>query len=350
VTTVARVIADELARYGVSAVEQLVFGTAEPDQIASVIDVFCRRSVGSGAVEGLFYRSSVGCVVGVGLGNGQRVVLKAYQSRWPRVFLDAVGTVQRHLAASGFCCATPLRPAEPLPGRANLVITESWLADPGMEAGHGRQAQQISAAGLARQIDLCRPLGPIDGLRAHPLEQPFSGLYPEPHSPLFDFGATAEGAEWIDAVATRAKGLRQADAGPPVIAHLDWCARNVRITDHLAAVYDWDSLALVSESTAVGQAAATWAVTSEEGGTAFPAVDELVAYVQDYEAAVGRRFSAAQWSGAAGAAAWILAYIARCEHSLAITGQVRPDQCGASDRLRRDADAIFELAERMASD
>jgi hypothetical protein len=350
VTTVARVIGDELARWNVSAVEESVFGTGDPAEIAAAIDAFCRRSLGRGATEGLFYRSSVGCVIGLVLDDGERVVLKAYQARWSKAFLDAVGLVQGHLAAAGFCCATPLRAAEALPERANLVITESWLADPGMEAAAGPRAQQISAVGLARQIDLCRPLGAVAGLQPHPQEQPTSGLYPEPHSPLFDFRATGEGAEWIDAIAERAQVQRQADGGRLVIAHTDWCARNVRITDRLAAVYDWDSLALVTESTAVGQTAAIWAVTSEEGGSDFPSVDQIQSYVHDYEVAVGRPFSQQQWSGAAGAAASVLAYIARCEHSLAVTGQARPDQHGASHRLQLDADTILGLGERRPLD
>ena len=333
-----------------SAVEQLVFGTAEPDQIADTVDAFCRHSLGSQAVEGLFYRSSVGCVIGLGLGNGERVVLKAYQSRWPQEFLDAVGTraapsgrvgvLLRHPAATGRTVARA-----PQSGHHRELAGRS---------GHGGRSWATGPADLGRRPGPpdrpVPPPGPTRRVAGPPPRAPTSGLYPEPHSPLFDFEATAEGAEWIDAIAIRAKAQREADDGPLVIAHLDWCARNVRITDHLAAVYDWDSLAWVSESTAVGQAAATWAVTSEEGGTDFPAVDELASYVQDYEAAVGRRFTAAQWSGAAGAAAWILAYIARCEHSLAVSGRARPDQCGASDRLGSEAEAIMGLAERVASD
>ena len=349
-TTIAELIAAYTTRWGVTAIEESVFGTGDATHIAAMVDQFCQRSLGSEAVEGLAYQSSVGCVLGIGLANGERVVLKAYQARWPKAFLDAVGTVQRHLAEEGFCCATPLRAAEPLPGRSNLVITESWLADPGMQPASGRTAQRISAAGLARQIDLCRDLGEVPGLEAHPQHHLADDLYPEPHSPLFDFGATAVGAEWIDQWTRRAKAHRQVDTGPLVIAHTDWCARNVRITDHLAAVYDWDSLALVTEGTAVGQAAATWAVTSEEGGSEFPTARQLTSYLEDYEAAVGRRLSAAQWDGAAGAATSLLAYVARCEHALARTGRARPDQCGASVRLRDEGEAILGLATQRPAD
>jgi aminoglycoside phosphotransferase (APT) family kinase protein len=78
------------------------------------------------------------------------------------------------------------------------------------------------------------------------------------------------------------------DDTPRIVAHTDWCARNVRIAEDLVAVYDWDSLSLVTESTAVGQAAATWSVTSEPGGSTFPSAAQIAAFIGAYELASGR--------------------------------------------------------------
>jgi hypothetical protein len=343
VTTADRVIAAETARWQTTVIEESVFGTGDSSEIAELIDRFCRQHLASPITEGLFYRSSVGCVIGVELANGERFVLKAYQERWPKAFLDAVGTVQRHLAGHGFPCAAPVLAATPLPHRPNLVITETWLADPGMTALGGSGAQAISAQGLARQIELCRGLDDVSGLAHHPLAEPSEGLYPEPHSPLFDFDGTSQGAEWIDSFASLGREQRAIDDAPPIVAHTDWSARNVRITDHLMAVYDWDSLSLVTESTAVGQAAATWSVTSEPGGSAFPSASQVAAFIRDYEAATGHSFSDKQWRAAGGSATWLLAYVARCEHALAVTGGARPDQHGASDQLRSDGPIFLEL-------
>ena len=106
--------------------------------------------------------------------------------------------------------------------------------------------------------------------------------------------------------------MRDADERPPVVAHTDWAARNVRLDEqHLLAVYDWDSVALVAESTAVGQAAVTWSVTADPGGTAFPTLPDIRGFVADYEAAAGYRLTDEQWRAAGGAAAWVLAYTAR---------------------------------------
>ena len=246
---------------------------------------FCEHDLGSPAADGLFYGASVGCVAGVRLADGIRVVIKAYQPRWTVPFLVAVHDSQRHLADSGFPCPRPVLGPRRLLGA--LALVEECVSDPG-SAPMTPEMLAVSATGLAKQIGLCRGL---DGaaLRDHPLNASASTLYPEPHSPVFDFAATASGAEWIDELATRAKVLRDSDPGEPVIAHTDWSARNVRMsTERVLVAYDWDSLALVPESTAVGQAAATWSATAEAGEEA-PSVAEIVEYVGRYEQGAGSR-------------------------------------------------------------
>jgi len=69
---------------------------------------------------------------------------------------------------------------------------------------------------------------------------------------LFDFEKTAGGAEWIDAFARRA---RQAEAhdGLPSLGHADWRVEHLRFDKpKIVATYDWDSLALRTETELVG--------------------------------------------------------------------------------------------------
>jgi hypothetical protein len=198
----------------------------------------------------------------------------------------------------------------------------------------------VSAAGLAEQVRRCEPLD-LPGLRDHPLNAPPSSLYPEPHSPVFDFVATAAGAEWIDELAVRAKRMREGDVGALVVAHCDWSARNVRLSsDRVLAVYDWDSLALVPESTAVGQAAVTWRSTGEPGEEA-PSVAEIVRFVRCYESARGRELTRAEWTAIGGAAVWVLAYASRCEHAIDPGARLHRR---ARPRLRADGEALLALA------
>jgi hypothetical protein len=348
VDSVARLIAAQHARWGISAVDREVFGTGDAGEIAAIIDRYCRRELGAEVAAALFYGASAGCVFGLRLADGAQVVVKACQQRWRPPFLRAVQAVQAHLAGSGIPGALPLRGPTPLvPGRPHQAIVETFVADPGLRPYASLRERHVSAVGLARQIAACRALVPLPALAPladHPLHRPDGGLYGEPHSPLFDFAATATGAEWIDALATRAVKVRDADRRPPVIAHTDWSARNVRLDeDGLLAVYDWDSLALVTESTALGQAAVTWSVTADPGGTEFPTLPDIAGFVADYEAATGTRLDDDQWRAAGAAAAYTLAYTARCEHSLDVKGMARADQHAARDRLAEAGERLLEV-------
>jgi len=339
------VVAAQHAKWGTSTIDADVFGTGDQAEIAAIADRFCRQELGAGTEEALFYGASAGCVLGVRLSDGAEVVIKTYQQRWRAPFLRAVQAVQLHVGRSGLPCATPLRgPTALVPGRPNLAVIETYLADPGMRPFTSAAERCVSAAGLAAQIRASRDLPVPAALADHPLRKPTDDLYPEPHSPLFDFAGTAAGAEWIDALATRAVRVRDADDRPTVVAHTDWSARNVRLDDGgLLAVYDWDSVALVAESTAVGQAAVTWSVTADPGGTEFPALPDIRGFMADYQDAAGHRFEEVQWRAAGAAAAYTLAYTARCEHSLDVKGMARPDQHAARDRLAEAGEALLAL-------
>jgi hypothetical protein len=231
-----------------------------------------------------------------------------------------------------------------VPGRPCQAVVESYRPDVGLRPFASTPERRVSAAGLARQIAVCRELPALPELAAHPLGRRTEGLYGEPHSPLFDFAGTAAGAEWIDQIAARAAGLRDADRRAPVVAHTDWSARNVRLDDErLLAVYDWDSVALVPESTAVGQAAMTWSVTADPGGTEFPGAPDISGFIADYEEAGAYRLDDEQWRAAGAAAAYTLAYTARCEHSLEATGRAREDQHAAHDRLAEVGEWLLAL-------
>jgi hypothetical protein len=320
---------------GVGAIERDVLGTDRPSDVAEIFERFCIERLGVQPTGGLFYRASAGCVLGIQLEAGENVVVKAFQRRWDSSFLAGVQAVQDRVAAGGIPCPRPLcSPTPILAGRPNLAVVETFLADPGMQPGGSAATRRVSAEGLARQIALCAGLPGADRLEQHPLRKQDRGLYGDPHSPLFDFDSTGEGAEWIDDLARQASMIRDEDESTPVIAHTDWSARNVRFDEHrLLAVYDWDSLAGVTEATAIGQAAMTWSVTADPGGTAFPDRDSVLGYVSDYEEARGTPLSTGQRRAAQAAAVYVLAYTARCEHSLAVRGLARPDQNTARQRL-----------------
>ena len=278
--SVAAVIEDHFERWiwnGAGALDRDILGTDEPELLAQVFEAFCIRELGALPVGGLFYTASAGCVLGVQLESGDAVVIKTYQTRWRKPFLGAVQDAQQRLARAGMPAPAPIAPpAEIRPPRPNLAIAETWIPDPGMRPGGSATARRVSATGLAQQVTLCRTLPDVAPFSHHPLNSDGDRLYGMPHSPLFDFERTGAGAEWIDDLARRAKAVRDQDTSPLVVAHTDWSARNVRFDEErLLAVYDWDSIALVKEATALGQAAMIWSVTADPGGTEFPDMESV---------------------------------------------------------------------------
>ena len=170
----------------------------------------------------------------------------------------AVQRVQSHLAADGFPCPRPLLEPTPL-GQGYATVEE--LVDEGDAAdAHRPVIRQAMATTLARLVISARSLRDIAGLRPGSLTLLSPGSpWPVPHSPIFDFDATAVGAEWIDQVATEARETLARSAGDMVIGHGDWSAQNVRfVGEHLRVVYDWDSLTRDQETTIVAQAATTF--------------------------------------------------------------------------------------------
>jgi hypothetical protein len=123
VDSLSALVEQHTARWGVSAVEESVFGTAEPYGIAAILERFCRDQFGTALTGASFYVSSAGCVAGLRLATGEDVVVKAFQDRWSAPFLAAVQAVQARLASAGFPSARPLRAPTPLqPGRPHLAV------------------------------------------------------------------------------------------------------------------------------------------------------------------------------------------------------------------------------------
>jgi hypothetical protein len=131
----------------------------------------------------------------------------------------------------------------------------------------------------------------------------------------FDFIATAPGAEWIDEIAARV--VNERDAGERVLGHADWRVEHLRFAGgRLVAVYDWQSLSVVTEPALAGYAAhgftADWSASPP---AAVPSVDEALGFLDDYERARGAPFDEAERACARAALVYATAYGARCEHS-----------------------------------
>jgi aminoglycoside phosphotransferase (APT) family kinase protein len=146
---------------------------------------------------------------------------------------------------------------------------------------------------------------------------PADGLWPTPHSRLFDFEATREGAEDIDRLATDAR-FRMRPQGRVVLGHGDWRAEHVRFeADDPIVAFDWDSLCRDPEPALVGFSAHAFCADWSRGDPRqAPTLDEARAFVRDYESARGRRFADDERALCGASFAYSVAYTARCGHAL----------------------------------
>jgi hypothetical protein len=298
-----------------------VFDDPSPRSVATALEGFCMRALGARIERAEFFEASVVSAHGLTLTDGRRVVVKLHRPGSSPAFLASAQIVQRHLASSGFPCPRPL--AGPEPVGAGVATAESLL-DYGVHAdAHDAQVRRGMAATLWRLVERCRSLTPAIDLTRSAMKPAAGDLWPTPHDGRFDFVATARGAEWIDELAQRARGvIAHGSPGEEVIGHSDWRAQNMRFADgQVSAVYDWESLAKQPEPVLVGAAAHGFTTNWAEPppGRQFPTLAETEAFLEDYEHARRSAFAAGERRMARAALVYAMAYTARCEHSDALT-------------------------------
>ena len=229
-------------------------------------------------------------------------------------------SVQTLLHETGLPCSQPLGEPTPL-SEAHLTFEE--LVDDGtVEDGRDPTIRRALAEALAWHLDIACRIDIPAGLEGGWRSWSDSGVWPkEAHSPIFDFVATARGAGWIDEIARTAR--RSFSDSRPQVGHSDCGAKHVRFVDgRVRVVYDWDSLSAQAEEHLVGTAAATFTANPElhEGAYVAPAPDEVRAFVEEYSNARCAPLTRDERRSVHAAATYIVAYSARCEHSLGKRG------------------------------
>lgn len=297
------------------AVAAEVLGTSDPRAVLAHVGELCERFLGARVTARLFHRVSVGSVHGVRLEDGRTAVVKLHRALVPWAYLRALDELRTHVAAAGFPAPTPLAPTAAW--RDGHVTFEALLAQGEPPDPDRPQHRALMARGLARLVSLCEPFASWSVFE--PWLAPRAGdLWPAPHDARFDFAATSEGAEWIDALARRARArLDEADAPPRVVGHHDWRREHLRVLDgRLSVVYDWDSIGRFPEPVLVAGAARTFpADWSRVGHRPYPPLAQMFEFLDVYEPARGRRFDRRERATFRAALVYGAAYTARCEHS-----------------------------------
>lgn len=259
--------------------------------------------------EIFFFAVSVGAVFGLLRTDGTRVAMKIHKLFTDDVYFREVHRVQSDLAGAGFPAPRPL-------GRRGLVVWEEWIDEGTFRDAHEPEVRAAMAHELARFHVLATATGATP---RRPFLRPADALWPKPHNVLFDFDATAAGAEWIDEIG---RAARRVDVvGSEVVGHTDWSAKHLRFDDALriTALYDWDSVTTDFEPVLVGTAAGSFTYTEELGHPidVWPAADESLSFIEEYERERGERFTGAEHRAALAACVYLRAYAARCHHAFA---------------------------------
>ncbi len=227
--------------------------------------------------EVFFFAASVGAVFGVLRADGSRVAMKIHKLFTDEAYFDQVQRVQAALAAAGFPAPRPV-------GRRGLVVWEEWIDEGAFRDAHEPHVRSAMARELAR----FHRVATATGLRPRrSFLRPAEALWPRPHNVLFDFDATAAGAEWIDDIGRAAR--RVPAVGSEAVGHTDWSAKHLRFDDALrvTALYDWDSVTTDLEPALVGTAAGSFTYTEELDHPidVWPAADESLSFIEEYEQA-----------------------------------------------------------------
>jgi hypothetical protein len=101
-------VEEQLREFPAATVERVVLGRTTSREIASEVERWCAQHLGATVADAWLWRVSVGCVAGLSLEDGRRVVVKAYApDRSPR-HIAAVLDAQRHASSCGLPAAEPI--------------------------------------------------------------------------------------------------------------------------------------------------------------------------------------------------------------------------------------------------
>jgi hypothetical protein len=257
----------------------------------------------------LFAKKSVGAVFGLVLESGEPAVLKLFNRSYSESELIAMHHCLAVAAAHGF--PVPRQRSEIFQADEGLSAAFYGYLDGDLRDAHQPSVRRELARSLAELNALLAPLDVTD-LPLSPAR--LDSLWPPPQHIWELQNLDNEDTRFIDAHGKAAQQAIKKSKLPRVATHLDWGVKNIRFRDDaVCAVYDSDSLHAASEAECVGRAAAQFTAQWELPAMLTPTPDEAQAFVDEYQAASGRRFSRAERTIAAASARYLVAQVARLE-------------------------------------
>src|ERR1700688_472638 len=211
-------IASHLASWEIAHVELAIYGVEDARSIALTLEDLCTRELRCAPEQTLFYQSSISALAGLRLCDGREIVINAHQPDWTRERLAEVTRLQSIVSTElGLAPHILVGPA-PL---GNGYAVEEYVARGLIRNGHDSSIRRALAESLYNVVGCLTASGTDSRLPSSLLTSaPTNALRPPPHSKLFDFDATRDGAEYIDEVAAIARG-RMVPVGRRIIGHSD---------------------------------------------------------------------------------------------------------------------------------
>lgn len=269
---------------------------------------WCRRWLGADPADELFVAGWQSAVVGVGLSDGRRVVVKI---RRPAARLMACHQVQEHLWRTGFCCPRPLRAPTRL---GPFVATAEEFVGGGTElpdpTAHVEELAGVLAdlVGRASHLPIRSSLAPAPDWAGW--NHSGTGIWSDGGADEVDLNHTPEPG-WLTELVTALGRHLRATRLPPVIGHVDWESPNLCWTGvRIGCVYDWDSVCALPEAAIAGLAATVFPVRDDGPGATVEQTEEFLAA---YAATRGRPWNAEERRTAWAAGLWVLAFNAKAE-------------------------------------
>jgi hypothetical protein len=293
-----------LRRYPDSPIIEDLLGTLDAGEIRARV-----HELVPDTSEIFYFAASVGALFGVRRRDGSCVAIKVNKLFTDEGYFAEVQRLQAKLADAGYPAPRPV-------GRIGTVTIDEWL-----DGGEYRNAHEPDVRrAMARELVRFHRLATETGLRPRrAFLRPEGALWPKPHNALFDFEATAAGAEWIDEIATAARAITDRGVGAELVGHTDWSAKHLRFSPRLElmALYDWDSVTTDLEPSLVGTAAASFTYTEEldDDVDVWPSAAESQAFVAEYEQERGEQFDDDERDATRAACVYLRAYAARCHHA-----------------------------------
>ena len=280
------------------------------EEVERWVDELTQAELGAPPSGALFAKKSVGAVFGIVLESGEPAVLKLFNK----------SLSQRELAAMHACLAVAAGHGFPVARKRS----EIFEADDGVFAafyGYLDGAHRNPHEPPVRR-ELARSLAELNALLSalDTSELPLSpgrqeALWPAPQRIWEAREIDDEDGRFIAAHAREAQLALKKSKLPLVATHLDWGVKNIRFRDDaVCAVYDSDSVHAASEAECVGRAAAQFTAQWDIPAVLTPSAAEARAFVDEYQAARGRKFSRAERALSAAAARYSVAQAARLEH------------------------------------